>query len=213
MMHPRVERLREIIFGKGSEAVPESDLEVIWSLLLLIGENPERPGLIETPQRVLQAWKVFTSGYSQKPEDVLKTFEDGAEGYDEMVFQGALPFFSTCEHHLVAFFGIAHIGYLPNKKIVGLSKLSRLLDVFARRVTVQERITTQVADALMEHLSARGCGVVLQARHLCMESRGIQKVGTITMTSALRGTFKEFSDIRAEFMTLVQASSSGFRPL
>lgn len=190
-----------------------SDCKMVRSLLRFIGEDPDRPGLSATPTRVLRAWRFFTSGYSQKPGDVLKTFEDGAEGYDEMVFQGAIPIYSTCEHHLVPFFGIAHIGYLPNKKIVGLSKLSRLLEIYARRLTVQERITTQVADALMTHLDARGCGVVLQARHLCMEARGIQKVGTITMTSALRGAFKEGFDLRAEFMTLVQASSVGLRSL
>lgn len=131
---------------------------------------------------------------------MLKAFDDGAENYDEMVVVKDIPFYSMCEHHLAPFFGTARIGYVPSGKVVGLSKLPRLLDVFARRLQVQERITTQVADALMEHLQPRGVGVILTARHLCMESRGVCKQGAATVTSALRGVFKDAA-VRAEFLS------------
>ena len=143
---------------------------------------------------------------------ILKTFEDGAEGYDEVVFVGAIPFHAHCEHHLAPFFGVAHIGYLPRFKIVGLSKLPRLVDIYARRLTVQERITTQVADAINEHLQARAVGVVLRCRHLCMESRGINRARAITYTSALRGLFKTDTALRAEFMTLVKRADETSEP-
>ena len=168
-----------------------------------IGENPDRGGLLETPARVRDAWKFWTSGYSQKPEDVLKVFEDGAEKYDELVFQGNIPCFSHCEHHLTPFFGVCHIGYIPKGKIIGLSKLGRLVDIFAHRLQVQERMTQQIAHALEEHLKPQAVGVVMRCRHLCMESRGIQKVGTITYTSALLGKFKTEPETRAEFLGFV----------
>src|ERR1700761_7849087 len=145
-------------------------------LLKRFGEDPNRGGLKETPERATKAWKFWCSGYNQNPLDVLKTFEDGGETYDELIFQANIPIFSHCEHHMAPMLGIAHIAYVPNGKVVGLSKLSRLAEIFARRLQVQERLTQQVADALMEHLSPKGVGVVLQLRHLCMESRGIQKV-------------------------------------
>lgn len=166
-----------------------------------LAPNATRSGLTETPTRVAKAWIEWTSGYDQTPADVLKAFEDGAERYDEMVVVKDIPFYSTCEHHLAPFFGTARIGYIPDGKVVGLSKLPRLLDVFARRLQVQERITTEVADALMEHLRPKGCGVVLTARHLCMESRGACKQGAETVTSALRGVFQQ-GTVRAEFLSL-----------
>ncbi len=187
---------------------------LIFDLLNQIeGENPLREGLRLTPSRVSMAWEEWTCGYGQDPADVLATFADGAEDVDELVFQGAIPFWSTCEHHLAPFFGIAHIGYLPNGRVVGLSKLQRLLQIYARRLTIQERIGTQVAAALEQHLQPRGVGVVLQCRHSCMESRGINKAGSITMTSALRGLFKTAPDARAEFLGFVQAASQGLKTL
>lgn len=167
-------------------------------------ENGVRGGLQETPMRVAKAWEFWTSGYGVDPAEVLKTFEDGAEGVDEMVLVKDLPFYSHCEHHMAAIFGTATIAYLPNGKIVGLSKLSRLLDIFARRLQVQERLTCQVADALMTHLEPKGCGVVIKARHLCMESRGICQQGHHTVTSALRGLFKDDTAVRAEFLALAR---------
>lgn len=190
-----------------------SDEELIRRLLERLGENPNRGGLKETPERVIKAWKFFCSGYEQKPEDVLKTFEDGGEKYDELLFQANIPVFSNCEHHLQNFFGVAHIAYVPNGRVVGLSKLSRLVEVFSRRLQIQERLTQQIADSLMEHLKPVGVGVVLQMRHMCMEARGIQKVGTATITSALRGCVKNESDCRSEFMAMVVAASNGMAKL
>lgn len=186
--------------GNGSAGIEDH----IVRLLQYIGENPERGGLAETPKRVAKAWKEWCAGYDQKPEDVLKTFDDGAEGVDEMVVVKDIPFYTHCEHHMAPFFGTATIAYLPNGKIVGLSKLSRLLDIYAKRLQVQERLGCQVADAIMEHLEALGCGVVITARHLCMESRGIKKQGSETVTSALRGIFKTDPAVRAEFLALAR---------
>ena len=173
-------------------------------LLGIAGEDPGRGGLVETPARVAKAWQFWTQGYEQDPADVLKTFEDGAEGCDEMVIVRNIPFYTHCEHHLAPFFGTATIGYLPDGKVVGLSKLPRVLNVFARRLQVQERLTVQVADALMEHLQPKGVGVVVKARHMCMESRGICQQGSETITSALRGAFKDQPSARAEFLALTR---------
>lgn len=174
-----------------------------------LDSNPSREGLAETPARVVKAWKFFCSGYDQEPKKVLKTFQDGSENYDQLLFQANIPVFSSCEHHLLSMHGVAHVSYVPNGKVVGLSKLSRLVDIFARRLQVQERMTNQIVDALMEHLEPKGAGVVLQLRHHCMESRGIQKVGTITMSSALRGCVKDESECRSEFMSFVNTASQG----
>lgn len=183
--------------------------QLIREFIARLGENPDRGGLKETPERVVKAWRFFCSGYEQDPKEILKTFEDGGERYDELLFQANIPVFSNCEHHLQNFFGVAHIAYVPNGRVVGLSKLSRLADIFARRLQVQERLTQQIADALMEHLNPRGVGVVLQMRHMCMEARGIQKIGTVTMSSCLRGCVKEEADCRNEFMQLVNTASNG----
>lgn len=177
--------------------------EAVRDLLAFVGEDVCRGGLVETPTRVAKAWASWCSGYDQDPAAVLKVFEDGGEGCDEMVVQRDVPFYSHCEHHLAPFFGTATIAYVPEGgRIVGLSKLSRVLDIFARRLQVQERLTAQVADALMEHLTPRGAGVVIKARHLCMESRGVRQQGHHTVTSVLRGVFKEQPSTRAEFLML-----------
>ncbi len=193
----------DAIVGSLSTKLPEAmALEAIQKLLYHIGEDPTRGGLEETPKRVLKAWNDWCSGYEIDPASVLKVFEDGAEDCDEMVVVKDIPFYSHCEHHMAPFFGTATIAYIPNGKIVGLSKLSRLLDVFAKRLQVQERLTTQIADAIMEHLDALGCGVVIKARHMCMESRGVSKQGHHTITSALRGVLKTQPETRAEFLSL-----------
>jgi GTP cyclohydrolase I len=176
----------------------------IRRILQFVGEDPARGGLIETPKRVAKAWEFWCSGYDLDPADVLKTFEDGAEGQDEMIVVRDIPFYTHCEHHLAPFFGTATIGYIPNGKIVGLSKLSRVLKIFARRLQVQERLTSQVADAIEQHLGAIGVGVVVTARHLCMESRGICEQGSETVTSALRGVIKSEPSARSEFLRLAQ---------
>jgi GTP cyclohydrolase I len=164
------------------------------------GENAEREGLQETPDRVARAWEFWTSGYSEDPVKVLKTFVDGSEGVDEMVVVKDLPFYSHCEHHLAPFFGTATIGYLPKERIVGLSKLGRLLQMYSRRLQVQERLTCQIANAIDSTLNPLGCGVIVRARHLCMESRGICQQGHYTVTSALRGVFKTEDSARSEFL-------------
>lgn len=186
---------------------------LIEELIGRLDPNPQREGLKETPERVKKAWQFFCSGYDQKPEDVLKCFEDGGETYDELLFQANIPLVSACEHHMQNFWGVCHISYVPNGRVVGLSKLSRLAEIFSRRLQVQERLTQQIADALMEHLQPKGVGVVLQMRHGCMEFRGIQKTGTITMSSALRGCVKEEPDCRAEFLSLVAVASQGLSKL
>lgn len=173
-------------------------------LLEYIGEDPQRGGLLETPKRFLKAWDHHTSGYGQDPAEILKVFKDGAEKCDEMVLIRNIPVYSHCEHHLAPFFGVAHVGYIPKGGIVGLSKLSRLVDVFARRLQVQERLTNQIADALVKHLAPLGVAVVIECRHLCMESRGIQQQGSSTITSAMRGAIREDSKARAEVMALIK---------
>lgn len=175
----------------------------IQRLLQFIGEDPARGGLAETPARVAKAWQFWCSGYGRDPFDLLKTFEDGAENVDEMVLVRDIPFYAHCEHHMAPFFGTATVGYIPNGKVVGLSKINRLVDVFARRLQVQERLTTQIADALMVGLEPKGVGVLLTARHLCMESRGVCQQGHSTVTSAVRGVMKEGVP-RQEFLALAR---------
>lgn len=169
-----------------------------------LGEDPDRPGLAETPARLTKAWKHWASGYNQNPEELLKTFEDGAEQYNEMIVVRNIPVYSHCEHHLAPFFGKATIGYMPNGKIVGLSKLTRLVDCFSKRLQVQERLTIQVANALMEFLEPKAVGVVIRCRHLCMESRGIRTPGEETVTSAMLGELQPNLAMRTEFLALAR---------
>lgn len=177
--------------------------DIFIRLLQYIGEDPMREGLRETPQRMAKAWKEWTAGYGQDPTKVLKVFEDGGEDYDQMLVEKDLPFYSQCEHHLAPFFGTATIAYIPDKKIVGLSKLGRVLRIFAQRLQVQERLTTQIADCLFRELAPKGVGVVVKARHLCKESRGLAVQGSMTVTSALRGVFLDAA-VRAEFFALTR---------
>ena len=175
----------------------------VREILLAVGEDPERDGLVDTPARVARMYAEQFAGMRQGPEDVLTTVFDSE--HDEIVLVKDIDMYSMCEHHLVPFFGKAHIGYMPNEKgkITGLSKLARLVDVYARRPQVQERMTCQVADALMRVLEPRGVLVVLEAEHLCMSMRGVRKPGATTVTSAVRGVFRENSRTRAEAMSLL----------
>jgi GTP cyclohydrolase IA len=184
----------------------KADDERIISQLLahVIGET-DREGLAETPARVVKAWKFWTSGYALKAEDILKVFEDGANGCDEMVVRKDIPIYSHCEHHLAAIIGKCTIAYIPNGKIVGLSKMDRLADMYARRLQVQERMTNQIADAMFDHLAPLGVGVWISARHLCVESRGVQNSNSETVTCALRGVFKTQAVTRQEFLALARA--------
>ncbi len=172
--------------------------------LASIGENPDRPGLLETPARVNRAWQHWASGYQQNPAELLKVFEDGAEAYNELIVVRNIPVYSHCEHHLAPFFGKATVGYLPNGKIVGLSKLTRLVDCFAKRLQVQERLTSQIANALMDALEPKAVGVVITCRHLCMESRGIRTTGEETITSAMLGELQPNLALRTEFLALAR---------
>jgi GTP cyclohydrolase I len=171
-------------------------------LLQFVGEDPARGGLLETPSRVAKAWRYWCNGYGKDAAALLKVFEDGAERHDQMVTVKDIPIYSHCEHHLAPIFGTVTISYIPSGKIVGLSKLSRLADMYARRLQVQERLTDQIADALWDNLKPKGVGVMVKARHLCMESRGVCQQGHHTITTALRGVMLDQPEARSEFLRL-----------
>jgi GTP cyclohydrolase IA len=187
-----------------SPAVDQARIEdAVREILLAIGEDPDRDGLRDTPARVARAYAEQFAGMRGEPEDVLTTVFDA--DHDEMVLVRDIELYSTCEHHLVPFFGFAHVGYIPNEKgqITGLSKLARLVDLYARRPQVQERMTSQIADALMNVLEPSGVIVVIEAEHLCMSMRGVRKPGAKTVTSAVRGIIRESDRTRAEAMSLL----------
>jgi GTP cyclohydrolase I len=177
--------------------------KAVRELLYAIGENPGRPGLLDTPARVARAYREMFAGLYSNPDDVLNTTFD--EQHDELVVVKSIPMYSTCEHHLVAFHGVAHVGYIPGMdgRVTGLSKLARVVDLYAKRPQVQERLTGQVADAVMRKLEPRGVIVVVEAEHLCMAMRGVRKPGATTTTSAVRGQFKTDSTLRAEALDLI----------
>ncbi len=177
----------------------------VRELLLACGENPDRAGLLDTPDRVARAYREMFAGLYTEPDEVLSTTFD--EGHDELVLVKDIPMYSTCEHHLVPFHGLAHVGYIPgnNGRVTGLSKLARVVDLYAKRPQVQERLTGQVADALMRKLDPRGVIVVIEAEHLCMAMRGIRKPGATTTTSAVRGQFKTSAPSRAEALALIRS--------
>ena len=179
--------------------------DVVRRQLQIIGEDPNREGLLDTPARVVRSWKELFAGYSIKAEAVLSAHFD-SDGYDQMIVCRDIQFYSTCEHHLQTFCGRAHVGYLPDKRVVGLSKLARLVDVFARRLQIQERMTEQIAAALEQHVKPRGVGVVCEARHFCMICRGVQKQESSMVTSSLKGMFLEAA-VRSEFFNLVRANN------
>jgi GTP cyclohydrolase IA len=177
--------------------------KAVREILIALGEDPDRDGLQDTPARVARAYAEQFAGLGQSPEDVLTTVFD--VDHDEMVLVRDIEVYSTCEHHLVPFHGVAHVGYIPNEKgqVTGLSKLARLVDVYARRPQVQERMTSQIADALMSVLEPRGVIVVIECEHLCMTMRGVRKPGAKTITSAVRGDFRNSDKTRAEAMALI----------
>jgi len=179
--------------------------ELVDSLLVELGENPRRQGLRATPERVSRALRELTDGYGVKPEDVIAdaVFD---QDYDEMVVVKDIPFYSLCEHHMLPFFGQVHVGYLPKGKVVGLSKIPRLVEVFSHRLQIQEQLTNQVADALNVALTPRGVGVVIEARHLCTEMRGVETPGGRMITSCMLGTFRRDPRTRSEFLDLVRQS-------
>jgi GTP cyclohydrolase I len=187
-----------------------ADLAVLQSLvtemLLALGEKPARNGLLKTPERVAKALAFMTQGYHRDIDHLLNGALFPIE-YDEMVIVKDIDFFSMCEHHLLPFYGRVHVGYLPNKKVVGLSKIPRIVDVFARRLQVQERLTVQIAETLKSKLNANGVGVVVEARHLCMMMRGVEKQNTIAVSSSMLGAFRSQPQTRQEFLKLIRRGS------
>jgi len=174
----------------------------ITRLIEFIGENPDREGLQETPKRVIKSFKTLYGGYAQDPEEIMKTFTE--DDCDEMVVLKDITIHSTCEHHMLPFSGVAHIGYIPDGKVIGVSKLARLLEIFARRLQIQERIGEQVTSALMKHLKPLGAVCVIEARHCCMTARGVEQQTTTMITSSLKGVMKEKAATRAEFMQFIK---------
>jgi GTP cyclohydrolase I len=177
--------------------------EVVRKLISQVGEDPDREGVLKTPSRVAKSLRFLTSGYQQDIDKVL----NGAlysVAYDEMVIVKDIEMFSLCEHHLLPFFGRCHVAYVPNGKVIGLSKIPRIVDVFARRLQVQERLTVQIAETIMEKIKPQGVGVIVEARHLCMIMRGVEKQNSIAVTSHMLGVFRECEGTRSEFLRLVK---------
>jgi GTP cyclohydrolase I len=181
--------------------------DLIDSLLVELGEDPDRQGLRATPDRVARAMRELTDGYGVEPEEVIADAIFDQADYDEMVVVKDIPFYSLCEHHMLPFFGRVHVGYLPKGKVVGLSKIPRLVEVFSHRLQIQEQLTKQIAEALNNTLAPNGVGVVVEARHLCMEMRGVESPGGHMMTSYMLGTFRRDPRTRAEFLDLVRRSN------
>ena len=182
--------------------------EIVRELLVALGEDPARAGLQGTPERIAQTLEFLTSGYQMQVGDIL----NGAlyqVSYDEMVIVKDIELFSLCEHHLLPFFGKCHVAYIPDQRVIGLSKIPRLVDMFSRRLQIQERLTTQIAETLMEHIRPQGVGVVVEARHLCMMMRGVEKQHSQAVTSAMLGVFREQEQTREEFLSLVMRDSKG----
>lgn len=180
--------------------------EAVKTMISYVGEDVNREGLIKTPHRVLKAYEFMFGGYKEDPQIILNSALFQSSN-DEMVLVKDIEFYSTCEHHLLPIIGRAHVAYIPNGKVVGLSKIPRVVDVFARRMQIQEQLTEQIADALMETVEPKGVAVVIQARHMCMEMRGVEKICSTTTSSALRGLFKKDEKTRGEFFSLINSST------
>jgi len=197
----------EIVIPASAAGESASIAQKVREILGQLGENPERDGLKRTPERFEKALRFLTSGYQQDPAKLL----NGAMfdvAYDEMVVVKDIEVYSLCEHHLLPFFGKCHVAYLPGKRVVGLSKVARLVDMFARRLQIQERLTSQIANAIQEQLRPQGVGVILEARHLCMVMRGVEKQNSTTTTSAMLGAFRDNKQTRDEFLALVNSNKS-----
>ena len=181
--------------------------ELLRELLVRLGEDPERDGLTRTPERMARALQYLTRGYNEDPDKVLKDALFDVS-YDEMVIVKDIEMFSLCEHHILPFFGKVHVAYIPNGKVIGLSKIPRLVDIFARLLQVQERLTTQIAEAIERAIEPQGVGVVIEARHLCMMMRGVEKQHSSAVTSAMLGVFRDCQETREEFLALIRARAA-----
>jgi GTP cyclohydrolase I len=181
----------------------------VRTLLRWAGDDPNREGLLDTPKRVAKAFREFYSGYAEDPSEILDKIFSEVEGYDDIVLVRDIPFYSHCEHHMVPFYGVAHVAYYPTKGVVGLSKLARLVDAYARRLQTQESMTAQIATAMVKALDPRGVAVMIEAEHMCMSMRGIQKAGAMTLTTQFTGVFKDDPAEQVRFLTLVRNNGRG----
>jgi len=182
--------------------------DLVREMIVRLGEDPKREGLVRTPERVQRAFKYLTRGYDEDPEALLK----GAlftVSYDEMVIVKDVEMFSLCEHHMLPFFGKVHVAYIPNGKVIGLSKIPRLIEIFSRRLQIQERLTTQIAETIQQAIEPQGVGVVIEARHLCMMMRGVEKQHSAAVTSSMLGCFREEQETRTEFLSLIRNKTNG----
>ena len=175
---------------------------LIKSTLQLIGDDPTREGLIDTPSRIVKMWGEIYKGYTQDPKDMFTTFS--ADGYNQIILLKDIELYSMCEHHMLPFFGKAHVAYIPNKKVLGISKLARLVDIYAKRLQIQERIGDQVTSAIMEHLDALGAACIIHASHMCMKMRGVEKQNSVMVTSSMKGAFMNDPSTREELLMLLQ---------
>ena len=203
----KISNLKKIKSAKISENQAE---EAVKTLIKWAGDNPEREGLKETPKRVIRSYKDFFSGYNSDPREILSKKFKEVEGYDEIIILKNIRLESHCEHHMVPFIGTAHVGYLPKNKVVGLSKLARLVEAFAKRLQIQEKLTAQIANAIDEVLQPKGVGVIIEASHLCVATRGIHKPDSKMVTSRMLGTFRSDQATRKEFLELVGINKSQF---
>ncbi len=182
--------------------------ELVREMIVRLGEDPAREGLVRTPNRVQRSWEFLTRGYREDPEAMLKNALFSVN-YDEMVIVKDVEMFSLCEHHMLPFFGKVHVAYIPNGKVIGLSKIPRLIEIFSRRLQIQERLTTQIAETIQNVIEPQGVGVVIEARHLCMMMRGVEKQHSATVTSSMLGCFRDEQETRTEFLSLIRNRSNG----
>ncbi len=192
--------------GKGATPTRAEAEDAVRTLIAWAGDDPTREGLLETPKRVTKAYEEFFAGYKADPEAILKKTFSEIEGYDEMVTLRDIQLESHCEHHMVPFVGKAHVAYLPDKRVVGISKIARLVDVYAKRLQIQEKLTAQIADAMDRVLKPKGVAVVIEAVHQCMSARGVRKSDCVTVTSRMTGAFRENSKTRREFLSMIRSS-------
>jgi GTP cyclohydrolase I len=206
----KIEKITNLKKNKSLKPSQDEAIEAVKTMIRWAGDNPQREGLIETPKRVVKSYKDFFSGYDLDPREILSKKFKEVEGYDEMIVLKDIRLESHCEHHMVPFIGTAHVGYLPKKKIVGLSKLARLVEVFAKRLQIQEKLTAQIANAIDEVLQPRGVGVIIEASHLCIATRGIHKPESKMVTSRMLGSFRNDQATRKEFLDLIGFNKSKF---